>query len=188
MCYSCKQGYVEKNNSCYPFEMSNCSLSSIIPLNSTPYALEEEYQYNDIVNNFYNCLNLFYTYHGSKYVRIQYYYETTEEVKFQNECNIHFFNIEILINGKKEEKEALKNNRQVINIISKAYLRLDNLGTGDEFSPVNLRKCKVANYILSNNTYECTKCSNGYSLDEETKTCKQSIKISMNLRPGLSNC
>ena len=75
-----------------------------------------------------------------------------------------------------------------MNILSKSYLCLDNLGTGDEYSPENLRKCKEAIYLENNDTYECVSCVQNYTLDEETKTCKQSIKVSMNLRPGFSNC
>ena len=87
-----------------------------------------------------------------------------------------------------DEIESLKNNSQIMSIISKGYLCLDNLGTGAIYSPENLRKCRRANYYENNNTYECTECINNYSLDEETKTCKQSIKVKMNLRPGFSNC
>ena len=82
----------------------------------------------------------------------------------------------------------VSNNSHLLSIASKAYLCFDNLGTGNEFSPENLRKCRYANYYENNDTYECTYCLEGYSLDEETKLCKQSIKVNMNLRPGFSNC
>ena len=87
-----------------------------------------------------------------------------------------------------EKIESIKNNSQIMNIISKGYLCMDNLGSGEIYSPENLRKCKQANYYENNETFECIECIDGYALEEETKTCKQSIKVSMNLRPGFSNC
>ena len=87
-----------------------------------------------------------------------------------------------------EEGIKILENIHKLNILSKGYTCLSNLGTGDKFSPENLRKCSVAEYLENNDTYTCKSCVSGYSLDEETKTCKQSIKVSMNLRPGISNC
>ena len=89
---------------------------------------------------------------------------------------------------KTSDIELLKNSSQLMSVVSKGYLCLDNLGKGDIYSPEILRKCRIANYYENNDTYECISCIDGYSLDEETKTCKQSIKVSMNLRPGFSNC
>ena len=97
----------------------------------------------------------------------------------------HKFNSYDLINGKGKE---LLESGQIIDIISKGYVFLSNLGTGDELSPESLRKCKYADYIETNDTYKCTECIEGYVLDEDTNTCKQNIKVSMNLRPGFSNC
>ena len=85
-------------------------------------------------------------------------------------------------------EEYITNNSQIMNIVSKSYLCLDNLGKGGIYSPKNLRKCKNAKYFGNNDTYECTECIKDYSLDDDTKTCKQSIKVSMNLRPGFDNC
>ena len=85
-------------------------------------------------------------------------------------------------------EEYITNNSQIMNIVSKSYLCLDNLGKGGIYSPENLRKCKNAKYFGNNDTYECTECIKDYSLDDDTKTCKQSIKVSMNLRPGFDNC
>ena len=73
-------------------------------------------------------------------------------------------------------------------LIAKGYLCLGNSGNGEKNQPKSLKKCKISEYIESNDSYSCLECNIGYSLDNETKTCKQSIKISMNLRPGLSNC
>ena len=94
-------------------------------------------------------------------------------------------NIDNLFYG---EEESITTNSNIMNLISNNYLCLNNLGMGDIYSPEKLRKCRTANYYENNNTYECISCIDGYSLDEETKTCKQSIKVGMNLRPGFSNC
>ena len=85
-------------------------------------------------------------------------------------------------------EDTITNNSQIMNIFSKSYLCLDNLGLGTIYSPQNLRKCREAKYFGNNDTYECISCIEGYSLDDDTKTCKQSIKVRMNLRPGFSNC
>ena len=53
-----------------------------------------------------------------------------------------------------------------MNITARGYLCFDNLGTGDEFSLENLRKCKPASNYENNDIYECGECLNGYSLDE----------------------
>ena len=95
--------------------------------------------------------------------------------------------IDRLLEYEDEMDEYLSNTR-IMNIISKCHLCFDNLGTGGEYSPENLRKCRWANYYENNDTYECAECIDNYSLDEETKTCRKSIKVSMNLRPGFSNC
>ena len=88
----------------------------------------------------------------------------------------------------KERKTDLLENGQIISIISKGYLYLSNLGTGGELAPESLRKCKRADYNEINDTYICTECVEGYVIDQDTNICKQSIKVSMNLRPGFSNC
>ena len=88
-----------------------------------------------------------------------------------------------------ENMDKITINAQIImNILSKSYMCLNNYGTGEEDSPESLRKCKRGYYLQNNNTYVCTECIKDYTLDEDTKTCKQSIKVSMNLRPGFSNC
>ena len=79
-------------------------------------------------------------------------------------------------------------NSQIMNIIAKGHLCLYNSGKGDKLSPTHLRKCRIAEYIETNDTYICISCVEGYSLDNETNTCKQSIQVKMNLRPGFDNC
>ena len=225
-CESCMEGYEReyesKDENCYPIDCSNCSLSKIFQ--REPKKESQEYQQDnyDLWRKFWQCSSFC---SKEKYVKIFYYYETTEQVKVvykNNETNYgdyyysdetndnndiendnekdnfteqevyetqtisHRFYFDTLINENFEEIEL--NNSHIMNIISKAYYCFDNLGKGTEFSPVNLRKCKFANYYENNDTYECSECLNGYSLDEETKLCRQSIKVQMNLRPGFSNC
>ena len=79
-------------------------------------------------------------------------------------------------------------NDDIKSVILKAYTCLGNSGTGEEFQPESLKKCRYAKYIEENDTYSCIECLPGYSLNEETNTCIQSIKIEMNEKPGLSNC
>ena len=249
-CEICKEGYARINGTCYPFEISNCSLDYIFSLNSGSYEENEnDYysSYNELERTLSQCRSMCY---GSKYVDIDFYYETTEQVKVYYEINNTDENMDNINNNthnnqqremdqkekgsyKTAKKDILKrklegneednddekkevievmetrtightidiynylgkdnsdsftNNSHIMNIIAKSYLCLDNLGKGDKFSPENLRKCYRAYYIENNDTYQCISCMDGYSLDEESKTCKQSIKVSMNLRPGFDNC
>ena len=112
------------------------------------------------------------------------------------EQRLHPFNLslndlylvdELLQNYKLYENSTF-NIEELLNFINTSYLCLNNYGTGEKYSPLSLFKCKSANFIYTNNTYQCTECLSGYVLDQDTKTCKQSIKVSMNLRPGFSNC
>ena len=230
-CYECIDGYMKEGeeNSCLPLGIENCSLSSLFDLNTSNFK-EEEYYYEDFWEKYHKCESLC---SGSKYVKINYYYETTEQVKVRYESNntgYDFYNNNTyntdgkdedgsderpgtsVVNPKEEKEiievletktvghylymsegliydmESLTSNNYFINIISNGYLCFDNLGTGGKFSPENLRKCRKAYYYENNDTYQCYDCLENYSLDEETKTCKQSIKVNMNLRPGFSNC
>ena len=75
-----------------------------------------------------------------------------------------------------------------LSLLAKAFMCIGNSGIGEKTSPKNLRKCKITEYNQINNSYTCAECVLGYSLDNETQTCKQSIKISFKEKPGLSNC
>ena len=203
-CEECKEGYVRDGEKiCLPLEISNCSLSSLISFGTyEEYGDDYENQWGKYKRCYSMCSN-------SKYVKVQYYYEVIEEVRINNETKKNNTNETEFDEGKENEVETemravkhrlyldeslftegkeLMQNSQIINIISKGYLCLSNLGTGGKYSPENLRKCAEAEYIESNDTYQCVSCIEGYSLDNEAKTCKQSIKVSMNLRPGFSNC
>ena len=57
---------------------------------------------------------------------------------------------------------------------------LNNLGEGDEYSPINLKYCKEAYYYPDNGTYVCIWCLNGYSLDFETNICEQNLDYDFN--------
>ena len=210
-CYSCKEGYDLKNNSCVTANISNCSLSSLFLENQDDISKEEGYFPKDTYEKYYKCYSLCRESKYSKYVDISYYYEITEQVKVYNKKKNNYTNYfndaekprekeiiesfemktfvyELYIDSLFKEWERNKNNSQIMNIISKGYLCIDNLGKGGIFSPENLRKCRRAKYFGNNDTYECVECVDDYALDDDTKICKQSIKVSMNLRPGFSNC
>ena len=84
-CYGCIDGYIKEGeeNPCLPLGIENCSLSSLFDLNTSNFK-EEEYHYKDFWENYHKCERLC---SGSKYVKINYYYETTEQVKVRYESN-----------------------------------------------------------------------------------------------------
>ena len=209
-CENCKEGYtLFKEENCQPFDISNCSLFSLYS-NLHNFNGTDHYELNQLYRKCNSICS------ESKYVQIDYYYEVEEEVNvttvlfnetstdnnetidkdknyteytethteiktFTRYINFYeFFSI--------DHENYFEINNQIMNIISKGYLCLDNLGKGNKLSPKNLRKCRIAEYIESNDTYICLSCVEGYSLDDETNTCKQSIQVKMNLRPGLDNC
>ena len=99
------------------------------------------------------------------------------------------FNFESIINKYGISKNTIYSlSENLKSIIVNGYFCLGNSGNGDKNQPINLKKCKNSEYIEENDTYKCLECIAGYSLDKDTNICKQSIKISMNLHPGLSNC
>ena len=79
-CSGCKEGYILKNNTCLPLNISNCSLSSFFWNNQ-----EGNYTDKDLKENYYRCSSLC---KASKYIRISYYYEITEQVKVYYEYNV----------------------------------------------------------------------------------------------------
>ena len=84
-CYECIDGYIKEGeeNPCLPLGIENCSLSSLFDLNTSNFK-EEEYYYKDFWKKYHKCERLC---SGSKYVKINYYYETTEQVKVRYESN-----------------------------------------------------------------------------------------------------
>jgi hypothetical protein len=117
---------------------------------------------------------------NEKYVSIEYYYEL--DIEYDN--NIYKLDINDLMNSKIKYTDS----QDLMSIIDKGYLCLSNSGKGGKFSPKNLRKCKKAKYITSNDTYICIDCLDNYSLDNETNLCNQSIQVKMNIHPGISGC
>ena len=84
-CYSYKEGYDLKNNSCVAADISNCSFASFFLNNQFEISQEEGYFPTDSYEKFYKCQSLCSEYRNSKYVDISYYYEITEQVKVSYE-------------------------------------------------------------------------------------------------------
>ena len=168
-CDKCKEGYYLNNGKCIYLNIDNCTFSSIMADNSKKYIC------NDLCSN------------SNKYVKIDYYVEISKQINdINSKENIMVIN--------KKYKDNLYN---IIDFFGKSYIFkslkmnalmcIGNLGTGDNNNPVNLKKCKKAEYNKIDDKYECTECLSGYSLNNETKTCIQSIKLAMKEYPGL-NC
>ena len=194
-CNQCKDGYFKYGeNQCQSLDVTNCSL--LFLFSNFENRNENGNNYFDVYNHCSSiCSN-------TKYVQIHYYYEENEEVNITT--NILNETDQNLLNETHIEIRTIKNqfsigdyfkspnnyeiNNKIMNIIVKGHLCLFNSGKGDKLSPINLRKCRNAEYTESNDTYTCLSCVEGYLLDTETNTCKQSIKVKMNLRPGFDNC
>ena len=214
-CEYCKEGYslfYEEN--CLPFDISNCSLFSIY----SNFQNFNETDYKELYQNYRRCneichgskyVQIDYYYEVEEEVNIttvlfnetltDNYNETIDQDKDKDKDYTEYTETHTEIRTFKRKiyfeelfyedgKHYFEMNNQIMNIITKGYICLDNLGKGNKLSPINLRKCSRAEYIESNDTYICLSCIEGYSLDNETNTCKQSIQVSMNLRPGFDNC
>ena len=149
-CISCKEGYFLNSN-------ETCEKISI-----------DKCSFNSIIKNFYNL--------ASACVKFCYYNDN---------------NIIIKLRFKKENisDEIDLSNLYYDNTIELIYLYgeineikfcLNNLGEGDEYSPINLKYCKEAYYYPDNGTYVCIWCLNGYSLDFETNICEQNSDYDFN--------
>ena len=195
ICEECKEGYHNFNGTCQKLNIEDCTYLSIINSGNG--------------NKFYECRGMC---SKKNYVNINYYYENStnytnvsisvtsdstnssdsEEGSITNIKNNS--KIKLDIESLIYKSYGIKNNTldllsdDIKSLVLKAYSCLGNLGTGEEYQPESLKKCKSAKYIEENDTFSCIECLSGYSINEETNTCIQSIKIEMNDKPGLSNC
>jgi len=166
-CRECDEGFYNNNKNCIEFNYENCTFLSIYFKNMDNRA----------------CRNFFCS-ETNKNVMINYYIDHPEEktdIKTNN--SISFLNK----SGDVNLYNLLRKNANatVFHSFNKNhYMCLSNLGNGDQYSPVSLKKCKNAKYNKIDNKYECTQCINGYVLDEETKTCIQKAKMIMKIHPG----
>ena len=156
--------FTNDKGGCDYYTAENCSFSSIFP--------------NKYSSRYSNCVSM--CKNNEKYASIEYYYE----LDIENDNNSYKLDINDLINSKINYNDS----QDLMSIISKGYLCLSNSGKGGKFSPQNLRKCKKAKYLISNDTYICIECLDNYSLDNETNSCKQNIQVKMNIHPGISGC
>ena len=164
-CQTCRSEYfINDKGGCDYYSAENCSFFSIFSNKNSP-------RYSNCV---LMCRN------NEKYVSIEYYYEL--DIEYDN--NIYKLDINDLMNSKIKYTDS----QDLMSIINKGYLCLSNSGEGGKLSPSNLRKCKKAKYIISNDTYICIDCLNDYSLDNETNKCKQNLQPGMNIYPGISGC
>jgi hypothetical protein len=84
VCKTCKDGYIHMDNSCYSLNISNCSLISLLLPNYKENLDNYTYNYEDKLIDYNRCNELC---EGSKYVKINYFYEITEIVKIYYENN-----------------------------------------------------------------------------------------------------
>ncbi|MBO6243530.1 MAG: hypothetical protein J6O41_03055 [Clostridia bacterium] len=209
-CSKCKSGYYKKDGKCERLNVNECSFLSIInslDLDKLEGCLEFcqnkeytsiNYYYDNIIPlilqnpintsifdgmNFYATLDMFglsenmtgkvdleYILHSMNPTAKYQLTQSFDVMKTKLNAAINLFNGDFL------------------SLLVKAFMCMDNSGIGEKTSPKNLRKCKITEYNEINNSFTCSECVLGYSLDNETQTCKQSIKISFKEKPGLSNC
>lgn len=139
-------------------------------------------------NNIMDKTNLYESDFISEIIENDENYSNNDTIFEETHTEIKTIKKEFIIEEYFRDPNNYETNSQIMNIIAKGNLCLSNSGKGDILSPTNLRKCRIAEYIEKNDTYTCISCVEGYSLDNETNTCKQSIKVKMNLRPGFDNC
>ena len=201
ICLKCKDGYyLTKEGYCESIDIEECSFLNIF--------LTGEY------NKFISCKELC---QNKNYVLIDYFSNEKVEDLYDNNSDIYdnysdIFNYSNINDDNNTSNNSLETNKYKLNIeliinkyglnnytfdslsndtktfIMKGYSCLGNLGNGQKNQPQSLKKCKRSEYLDENNTYICKECITGYVLDDETNMCKQGIKITMNLRPGLDNC
>ena len=201
ICKQCKKGYFLNNGSCVNVSVLDCSFISILSDSNEKYYSCLDFcgnkQFSKIVfnlgfllNNAPNSTLEYYADEIIDYLNSNYYFNITNISDLYNEeytqkiINLDEIVYKYGINN--EYLNYLDDNTK--SILYNLYLCLSNSGSGLKYEPKNLKKCKRSLYIESNDSYVCVECISGYSLDVETNLCKQSIKINMNLRPGISNC
>ena len=201
ICKQCKKGYFLNNGSCVNVSILDCSFISILSDSNEKYYSCLDFcgnkQFSKIVfnlgfllNNAPNSTLEYYADEIIDYLNSNYYFNITNISDLYNEeytqkiINLDEIVYKYGINN--EYLNYLDDNTK--SILYNLYLCLSNSGSGLKYEPKNLKKCKRSLYIESNDSYVCVECISGYSLDVETNLCKQSIKINMNLRPGISNC
>ena len=201
-CERCKDGYfLNSNGTCENLSVTDCSFMSILSNSEKKYYSCNNfcdnkkfskiiYTLGNVVNNLQNSSLSEYADYLINYINYNYGYNITSvENLFDEEISKIRLDLDNLIKIygiNNDYLNYLDNN--IKSLLYNIYLCLRNSGSGLKNEPTNLKKCKKSEYIESNNTYVCIECISGYSLDIETNLCKQSIKISMNLRPGISNC
>ena len=201
VCIQCKKGYFLNNGSCTNVSILGCSFISILSDSEKKYYSCLDFcgnkQFSKIIfnlgfflNNAPNYTLIYYADYIIDYLNSNYNFNISNISDLYNEVYTQeIIDIDELIYKYGINNEYLKYlDDNTKTILFNLYLCLSNSGSGLTYEPKNLKKCKRSLYIDSNDSYVCVECISGYSLDVETNLCKQSIKINMNLRPGISNC
>ena len=169
-CKLCKSGYYkDSNGDCIGLSVDTCSFISL--LNS-----------NGSIQLYNECQNFC---KGREYASIDYSFD------FLNNYDINSsdYSIEFVLNNFTYINELLeKIDPSFKTFIYEGHLCLKNTGKGTKLEPKSLKKCTHTSYREEDNAYDCSECSSGYSLNEETGLCEQNVKVGINLRPGFSNC
>ena len=176
-CIKCESGYYKNlNGNCVPLTIDDCSIISIIQ--NYPQKYEE-------CKNFCN---------KGRYPFIEILIKNNNNSSQDEEDQEQLFNI-IKLNMSKIFEEFLystfdyfkekiyKFDDDLKSSIFKSTLCIGNTGKGGKYAPVNLKKCERVEYLDYNDSYICSKCLEGYTLDNETKTC-----ILNNKMDGIQNC
>ena len=127
-CKICLKGYYPINNTCVPFSLLNCSLSSFFIFNSSYNETEEQNKLRK---------ELYYECYYSDNVKINYYYNEIGLIKTENgDFEIGTIRKKLNIEGILfNENYNIALNDDIMNIFSSGYLCLNNSGTGEKYSP-----------------------------------------------------
>ena len=166
-CIQCQNGYFKNDEGdCEILTDEKCSLKSIIENYSQKYRQ---------CNAYFSKTN---------YSSIDYIIENENNEENGDNKNMKI-NLEYIYkkyNESNQEIDSLDENLKSLIFKSKFYI--SNSGKGGDNEPKSLRRCKKGEYIQNNDTYICTECQDGFSLDYETNICKQEIKF----ETGINNC